>query len=286
MKQCYLKKYRTALNNSNLLDGSKEDTKKIKKILDKVYEEINKSIENNFDEDNRINYVLMSNYCMYISMIEYRNKVWKYTYMDFSRRIGELWEPFCKLCWEYPLNDELSIMKPIEFEKAKSKIINKFESTIKNFNLNDSQLKIIKKNNDNLWDVITSGTVNLKSDLHFSIGDKNYNLDFKSGFNSNEKGNVNRLLLVGKIYNLIDANYNNYILVRSESDRNNHYLKTLENSGIWEVYAGLDSYDKIKEITGVDLKVWIDENINWLDDLNEETREYLVENELDEYLLW
>ena len=45
--------------------------------------------------------ILMITYTNYIVMLESRNDVWPYEYMTFSRRIGELWEPFCKLCFAH-----------------------------------------------------------------------------------------------------------------------------------------------------------------------------------------
>lgn len=286
MKTFYLNQYREAIKNAKTLSGEKKDTQKLKKILDKVYKTLINEIKSKYEKEDLIDQILLCNYCMYVVMIESRNKVWPYNNLDFSRRIGELWEPFCKLCWSYPINESLTSIEPIKFNDAKLEIIEKFLDKVKGYNLSQNQMDEINHYNNDLWDIITSGAVNLKSDLHFSINEKKYNLDFKSGFNSNEKGNLNRLLLVGKIYNLLNENYINYIFVRSESDENNHYLRILEKSGIWEVYAGSKCYEKIKEITGIDLKKWIINNINWLEDLNLETREYLLENKLDRYLLW
>ena len=49
--------------------------------------------------------ILMIHYTSYVAMIEARNEAWPYDYMAFSRRMGELWEPFCKKCFEYPIKD-------------------------------------------------------------------------------------------------------------------------------------------------------------------------------------
>ncbi|AUO79553.1 hypothetical protein BSP10_150 [Bacillus phage BSP10] len=51
-----------------------------------------------------------------------------------------------------------------------------------------------------MWELVVSGEIKLESDLHFEKDGVKYNVDFKSGFNSNEKGNTNRLLMVGSIY--------------------------------------------------------------------------------------
>lgn len=39
--------------------------------------------------------VLMITYTNDVVMLEARNDILQYEYMSFSRRIGELWEPFC-----------------------------------------------------------------------------------------------------------------------------------------------------------------------------------------------
>ena len=73
---------------------------------------------------------------------------------------------------------------------------------------------------------------NLECDLHFTDGTTKYIVDFKSGFGSNEKGNTNRLLLVGSIYQNIETeNYKCLIFVRSTE--NNHYLTTLQK--LWSM---------------------------------------------------
>lgn len=54
---------------------------------------------------------LLITYASYIVMLEYRNEIWPYEYMSFARRIGELWEPFCKLAFEYPIS-KLNIVEP------------------------------------------------------------------------------------------------------------------------------------------------------------------------------
>ena len=64
--------------------------------------------------------ILMITYCNIVVMIENRNSVRPYEYMDFSRRVGELWHPFCKLCFYYPINN-LSLFIPPLFRKSKRK---------------------------------------------------------------------------------------------------------------------------------------------------------------------
>lgn len=56
--------------------------------------------------------VLMITYTNDVVMLESRNAVWQYDYMAFSRRVGELWEPFCKLCFKYPSTRISSFIPP------------------------------------------------------------------------------------------------------------------------------------------------------------------------------
>ena len=65
--------------------------------------------------------VLMITYSNIVVMIESRNSVRPYEYMDFSRRVGELWNPFCKLCFYYPINN-LSLFIPPLFSEVKKKM--------------------------------------------------------------------------------------------------------------------------------------------------------------------
>lgn len=110
-------------------------------------------------------------------------------------------------------------------------------------------------------------------------------MDFKSGFGSNEKGNTNRLLLVGSIYKNIEVeDYQCMIFVRSTE--NNHYLTTLKNSGVWNTSCGVDTYNKIHHFTGFDIHSWIDNNIDWMNDFSPEMRDMVTNNNLQNYLIW
>ena len=124
----------------------------------------------------------------------------------------------------------------------------------------------------------------MELDLHFSHNDQKYVVDFKNGFGSNEKGKTNRLLLVATIYQNLDENYTCLLFVRAEE--NNSYFNTLKNSGIWDAYCGSEAYEKIKEYSGYNLKLWTDTNIDWATDFNTETTAHFTDNNLLQYLLW
>jgi|SRR6266571_6547213 len=54
--------------------------------------------------------ILLVSHCTNVVMLECRNSVWPYDYMAFSRRIGELWEPFCNDCFEFPLRKDVCVV--------------------------------------------------------------------------------------------------------------------------------------------------------------------------------
>jgi len=238
-----------------------------------------------WDTETVLKSILMTTYASYVSMLELRNTVWRYDYMAFSRRIGELWEPFCVLCFKYS-QTELALFVPPLFAEVRQMMTAEIEDYIGALPLDDEQKAEIMRYYQKVWALVTSGEIKLELDLHFEQGGNRYNIDFKSGFGSNEKGNTNRLLLVATIYAGLEGNYRCVLLVRSPEDQNNHYFQTLKNSGIWEAYCGDETYQKIKEFTGFDLKTWISINIDWHSDLSKTMMEYLGANDLDKYLAW
>ena len=227
--------------------------------------------------------ILMITYCNIVVMIESRNSVRSYEYMDFSRRVGELWDPFCKLCFYYPIND-ISLFIPPLFSEVKKKLTDEIIHYIDNLTITLEEKAELKTYYDRVWSLVTSGEIQLELDLHFTHNEQKYVVDFKSGFGSNEKGNTNRLLLVATIYQNLDENYKCLLFVRAEE--NNSYFNTLKNSGIWEAYCGSEAYQKIKDYSGYDLKLWTDTNIDWANDFNAETTAHFTDNNLLQYLLW
>lgn len=227
---------------------------------------------------------LMVSYTSDVVMLESRNKIWEYDYMSFSRRIGELWEPFCKLCFKFPTTAIYSFVPPL-FSEVRKNLTNEIVNYIDSLKLEKHEKIQLKNYYDKTWRLVTSGEIKLECDLHFTDGKNKYIVDFKSGFGSNEKGNTNRLLLVGSIYQNIEReNYKCLILVRSTD--NNHYLKTLQDSKIWDVSCGDETYSKIRHFTGFDIQRWILENVDWMNDFEPEMRELIIKNNLQNYLIW
>lgn len=237
----------------------------------------------NWTHQEKLECLLMITYCNIVVMIESRNSVRPYEYMDFSRRVGELWDPFCKLCFYYPVND-VSLFIPPLFSEVKKILTNEIVDYINNLNISPEEKEELKKYYEKVWSLVTSGEIQLELDLHFVSQGQKYVVDFKSGFGSNEKGNTNRLLLVASIYKNLSESYKCLLFVRAEE--NNSYFNTLKNSGIWEAYCGSEAYLKIKEYSGYDLKSWIDSNMDWANDFKPETIEHFQEQNLLQYLLW
>ena len=69
-------------------------------------------------------------YCSLVVNLESRNQVVAYDYMDFSRRIGEVWEDFCKVCWDAPANTELKRLKPPVFATVRTKLLEEFSTLV------------------------------------------------------------------------------------------------------------------------------------------------------------
>ena len=203
-------------------------TKNLKTII------FQRALSQGWSKDEILKNILIVTYCSYVVMIEFRNMVWPYENMDFSRRVGELWEPFCKLCFDYPVRTDVELYEPPLFSQVREQLQEEIRQYIHNLNLSSIEKTQLISYYNKVWSLVTSGEIKLELDLHFTIGETKFNVDFKSGFQSNEKGNTNRLLLVASIYKNIILSDNECILfVRANEDDNNHYLQTLKKSGIF-----------------------------------------------------
>lgn len=229
--------------------------------------------------------ILQNTYCNYVVMLETRNEVWPYEYMAFSRRIGELWEPFCKLLFDYPSNDARYFIPPL-FAEVQRTLKRDLVTYIETLDISADQRKELLHYYEKVWTLVMSGEIKLELDCHINLNEDKYNIDFKSGFGSNEKGNTNRLLLVATIYKNLDQNYNCMLVVRSEEDTNNHYFQTLKKSGVWNAYCGRDSYDVLTKLSGYNLGQWIEENVTWEEDLSTSFVSHLKKTDLLNYLKW
>ena len=244
---------------------------------------LQKAEKESWTNQEKLETLLMIAYTSNLIMIESRNSVRLYEYMDFSRRVGEIWDPFCKLCFYHPIND-VSLFIPPLFSEVKKKLNDEIIEYIFKLNITQEEKVELVKYYEKVWSMVSSGEIQLALDLHFISDGQKYVVDFKSGFGSNEKGNLNRLLLVASIYKILSESYKCLLFVRAEE--NNSYFNTLKNSGIWEAYCGAEAYGKIKEFSGYDLKSWIESNIDWVNDFTAETVTHLQEQKLLQYLIW
>ena len=269
-------KKRASLVNKGLIEA--------KGNLLKILEQ--KSKKENWEKDEVLEGVLIITYTNYVVMLEARNDVWSYEYMAFARRIGELWEPFCLLCWDYPINDNLNYFVPPLFKDVKTKLTKEIDDLISKLEISKDEKDELRKYYQKVWILVTSGEIKLELDLHFENGENNFVVDFKSGFSSNEKGNTNRLLLVASIYKVLEEGHKCLLFVRSPEEQNNHYLQTLKKSGLWDVYCGEETYRKIQDFTGFNLAEWMKENVKWENDFDEKMFSHLQDNNLIQYLEW
>ena len=102
--------------------------------------------------------VLMVTYCNYVVMLEVRHSIWPYEYMAFSRRIGELWEPFWKLAFEYPIND-LELFVPPLFADVKKQLAEEIEDYINGLTLNKEEKDQLIKYYNKVWSLVMSGEI-------------------------------------------------------------------------------------------------------------------------------
>lgn len=184
-------------------------------------------------------------YCLSVISLEYRHSVWPYEYMAFSRRIGELWERFCSACWDHPARDSVQRIDEPKFSEISHKIL----ARIMDNSEGARGLGEIEVDLDNLLQLI--GEINMKEDEVFEVDGVPHVVDFKSGFGSNEKGNMLRLMAVGRAYKLWNPDTELLLLVRQNN--NNNYLNVLRRAGLWNVFCGDEAYGKIDQLTGSDM---------------------------------
>ena len=65
-----------------------------------------------------------------------------YDYMAFARRIGELWEPFCKLPFEYPVKT-LKIIEPPDFDKVQAGIKKQTKDYISKLDITEEERRML-----------------------------------------------------------------------------------------------------------------------------------------------
>lgn len=165
-----------------------------------------KSDEDGWADDARLRSILTSTYCAQVAMLDLRNQVWAYEYMAFSRRIGELWERFVRIPFSYSVTEVSPFVPPL-FSDVRASLRQEIGEYIQELPLSDEKKGDLLEYYEKVWVLVDSGEISLQLDLHASISGTKVNIDFKSGFGSNEKGNTNRLLVVATIYKNLEDDY-------------------------------------------------------------------------------
>jgi hypothetical protein len=255
----------------------KEKAKEINSIVEAIRKELSQKVAT-LDVAERPNYALVLQYCCSVASLEYRHKVWPYEYMAFSRRVGELWEAFCSAAWDFPSRPAVVRCAIPDFATVRDVLSAQIKGNIGEHNKRDEIIQDVNI----LWDII--GNINMNEDEVFRVGDIPYVIDFKSGFGSNEKGNTQRLLTVGKAYRIWNPQTRLLLLVRQEE--NNNYLNVLRRAGLWEVHTGTKAYEQVSALTGADMQTVRDTIIDWPTDLSPKLYEFLTNADLTNYLIW
>lgn len=257
----------------------KEKAKEINKIISEHRNILVSEIDLNAEPSFRQEQLIIIQYAVSVASLEYRHAVWPYEYMALSRRVGELWESFCSAAWDASSRDEVSRIDPPKFHK----VLLGIEKSLLSFSKDEEKDKMSEIVNS-LKDLI--GEINMIEDEVFTIGENPHVIDFKSGFGSNEKGNMLRLRAVGKAYKIWNANTELLLLVRQ--NKNNNYLNIIKKDGLWSVHCGDAAYVKIEEITGARMNKIRKEVVCFEDDLSpkfwKDLREHL--SDLSGYLKW
>lgn len=265
------------------ISGSKEThqnkAKRVNKVISDHRDLLASQIDANAPVNERQERLLILQYTVSVASLEYRHAVWPYEYMALSRRVGELWERFCTAAWDIPSRPNVARTNAPKFTHVLSKIETALLDQAQETRKAETTAII-----ENLRDLI--GEINMVEDEVFSVDGNPHVIDFKSGFGSNEKGNMLRLRTVGKAYKLWNPNTELLFLVRQE--QNNNYLNVIKKEGLWSVHCGRAAYDKIEELTGAEMNKIREQVICFEDDLSEgfwtDLNEHL--SDLSGYLKW
>lgn len=256
----------TGIQQSTSID-KKEKAKQVNSALNAVLTLVKDTFtqQQNLDNEDKAIMALIVQYVFTYLSLENRHMVWNYNSIDFSRRVGELWERFCSVAWDH--STSAIRFKAPNFSVVTASIINRAQILTAS---SPQQQDILDLVND-LLEII--GDINLKEDETFHLNGTRYVVDFKSGFGSNEKGNMLRLQAVSRAYKRLDPNTNLLLLVRQNT--NNNYLNVLLQSQTWDIYTGTQSYQKIEDLTDVNILWVIQKVVNFRNDLSQSFINYL-----------
>lgn len=266
----------------SIQDTPNPPTKKsnqMNQAVETVRAQLDPILVHNHPNLNRSKLYMLLQYCYTVISFEYRNKVWQYEYMAFSRRNGELWEKFCKAAWDHHTQGaSLYRIEAPDFADVR----NSFRDRMTGYTENNANQDLIVNDMDSIFEMV--GDINMKQDEMFNSNGINHIIDFKSGFGSNEKGNTLRVIAVGRAYKHWDSNINLLFLVRQQE--NNNYLEVIRRSNLWAVHCGDDAYRKIDELTNAGISEIRTQAVDFQNDLSPEFWSYLDSNNLTSYLNW
>ena len=253
--------------------------KAVNSVVNSTYSGLYSRYHKIVEPQNRQDSLIILNYCYAVKALDYRNSVWPYEYMALSRRVGELWERFCKAAWDCPTRDNVERIDPPEFNDVIQKIHDEMISYAKPEEKENVETTMLY-----IRDLI--GVINMSEDEMFNLDQTPHIIDFKSGFGSNEKGNMLRLRAVGKAYQLWNGGTKLLFLVRQT--QNNNYLEVIRKEGLWDVRCGDDAYDTIDELTGSKFAAIRGECVDFDNDLSDVFLEELDGqlSNLKNYFIW
>jgi hypothetical protein len=71
--------------------------------------------------------------------------------MAFSRRIGELWEPFVTTCFDYPIRKDVTLFIPPLFEEIRRRLTNEVRDFIQRLNISRDDKEQLLRYYDQVW---------------------------------------------------------------------------------------------------------------------------------------
>ena len=246
LKASLFEQYHAALANpvktiSSLNETHQNKAKQVNKMIAEMQGVLAEQMTFVGSDHEKQQSLLVIQYCTSVVSLEYRHMVWPYEYMALSRRVGELWERFCRAAWDHPSRANVSRMDAPKFSDVSHSLRGRLQASISE----DYRMSAFS-DIDALLDLV--GEINMKEDEMFLLDGTPHIIDFKSGFGSNEKGNTLRLQTVGRAYKIWNPNTKLFLLVRQE--QNNNYLNVIKRSGLWDVLCGDAAYSVIDELSG------------------------------------
>ena len=262
-----------------LSDSHQNKAKKVNQLISEIQASLVKKMTIDGSEQEKQQALLVIQYCTSVVSLEYRHMVWPYEYMALSRRVGELWERFCRAAWDQPSRINVQRMDAPLFSTVGDSLRGRLHAS-----LSEEAKKSALPDIETLFKLV--GEINMKEDEMFLLDGIPHIIDFKSGFGSNEKGNTLRLITVGHAYKLWNPDTKLFLLVRQE--QNNNYLNVLKRSGLWDVRCGDPAYAAIDEFTGSNVTTLRKEVIDFKKDLSDTFWKDLSSHlsDLTSYLQW